>query len=542
MLFGVYDGHGGPRCAKYLEKYLPQSLSMIKDIRHDHEIAAICAHLDRDFLKNQNSDDGSTACVILAQWWDKDRSIPLQDLPNDYNSIDYPAIVLKLLAINVGDSRATIIKSDCAEAIALTKDHKPTDPFESQRIYDAGGYVQSNRVDGSLALSRSFGDKQFKQNESQPFNEQKVICTPDITTHYLTPGEMLIITCDGLFEAENMDYPMFSSITKASKEYYSSISSVPAEHITSYKNLTVKQFNDINNLVKNSKKITNIDTAGIARDLIVKSHEYGSKDNHTCIVIHFNPIPMNPIHPDGYEYIPGPCHSLNPDTTFLRCYRTDINPDVPFDQVIPRISATDYDYMGYCHWRDLMEQFMAALIHKKQHLKRLLSPDSSNSPIKFDSDFEKCNDNRKKDSDDDDDGDGDGDDDHGDDYGHETRSNSNSTQLEDDSRDDDDNDDDNKSNKGGGGGGDDDDDDEDDGALFPTEIPISSQSSQLIPGPNFDENMINLNYPLVYFGQYLPTGSTLMPFYFPMNRTLYPEWLDAFIQHSLSRGDDCDYY
>ena len=35
-----------------------------------------------------------------------------------------------------------------------TKDHKPTDPHERQRITRHGGYIQMNRVNGNLALSR----------------------------------------------------------------------------------------------------------------------------------------------------------------------------------------------------------------------------------------------------------------------------------------------------------------------------------------------------------------------------------------------------
>lgn len=48
------------------------------------------------------------------------------------------------------------------ETIALSHDHKPTDPIERDRIVAAGGMVQIGRVDGQLALSRAFGDRALK--------------------------------------------------------------------------------------------------------------------------------------------------------------------------------------------------------------------------------------------------------------------------------------------------------------------------------------------------------------------------------------------
>ena len=44
----------------------------------------------------------------------------------------------------------------------MTKIHKPTDPDELKRILDLGGSVFVGRVFGMLAVSRAFGDKDFK--------------------------------------------------------------------------------------------------------------------------------------------------------------------------------------------------------------------------------------------------------------------------------------------------------------------------------------------------------------------------------------------
>lgn len=69
----------------------------------------------------------------------------------------------KLYCANAGDSRA--IASKNGTLIQLSHDHKPNNPEEMDRIYNAGGWVEFNRVNGNLALSRALGDFLFKRNQ-----------------------------------------------------------------------------------------------------------------------------------------------------------------------------------------------------------------------------------------------------------------------------------------------------------------------------------------------------------------------------------------
>lgn len=78
----------------------------------------------------------------------------------------------KLYCANAGDSRA--VASRKGQLVPLSSDHKPNNPEEMERIYNAGGWVEFNRVNGNLALSRALGDFLFKRNQTIPAEQQIV--------------------------------------------------------------------------------------------------------------------------------------------------------------------------------------------------------------------------------------------------------------------------------------------------------------------------------------------------------------------------------
>ncbi|CAD8063557.1 unnamed protein product [Paramecium sonneborni] len=117
----------------------------------------------------------------------------------------------QLWTANVGDSRAIMCRNqDGWKAIQLTRDHKPSDEKEKQRIIEAGGRIDSQRdfygnslgpervwlqyIDApGLAMTRSMGDKLGAQ--------AGVISVPEILEYTITPqDQFIIVASDGVWE------------------------------------------------------------------------------------------------------------------------------------------------------------------------------------------------------------------------------------------------------------------------------------------------------------------------------------------------------
>ena len=117
------------------------------------------------------------------------------------------SVVRTLITANIGDSRAILCRNGVA--IALSRDHKPNDPIEYQRIQQLGGTVVWDgevdrmrepipgmgcyRVNGNLALSRVIGDRS---------DRPVVNSDPDITliTLVVPEDEFVVVATDGLWD------------------------------------------------------------------------------------------------------------------------------------------------------------------------------------------------------------------------------------------------------------------------------------------------------------------------------------------------------
>lgn len=178
--FGVFDGHVNENCSAYLEGAFREELDKITEVPiTDKALQDMALKIDREWL-SRGVDGGSTGTFFLVHKTDDN---------------------MHLQVGNVGDSR--VIACVGGECFPLTEDHKPSLDKERQRIYECGGTVQNDRVDGSLAVSRAFGDRDYKQG-SGPELQQKVIALPDVShinMKFNAPGDFVVLCCDGVFES-----------------------------------------------------------------------------------------------------------------------------------------------------------------------------------------------------------------------------------------------------------------------------------------------------------------------------------------------------
>lgn len=115
-----------------------------------------------------------------------------------------------LVCAGAGDSRAVLCRA--GRAMDLSKDHKPADEGERQRIVAAGGRVESipsgsrvqHRVNGNLNLSRAIGDLAFKGQRDLGPDRQVITACPDVTPMPLTPDdEFIVLACDGVWDTKS---------------------------------------------------------------------------------------------------------------------------------------------------------------------------------------------------------------------------------------------------------------------------------------------------------------------------------------------------
>jgi len=204
--FGIFDGHAGFRTAiKSSEKLHVRIVSSLNGLIQENtnlkssqnitssqldfnkfEMAIKDAYFKfdnewREENRNNNTDDksGSTAICCLI---DPER----------------------IYFLNVGDSRAILVSTD-GRILLATKDHKPSDQAERQRIQEAGGTVLIQRVNGSLAVSRALGDFEYKNNSNRRPDQQLVSPEPEVTSFIRStkPDEQIafiVLACDGIWD------------------------------------------------------------------------------------------------------------------------------------------------------------------------------------------------------------------------------------------------------------------------------------------------------------------------------------------------------
>ena len=70
--------------------------------------------------------------------------------------------------VNLGDSRALYSYNDGKKFYQISRDHKPNDPMEKNRIYLAGGSIYQSKINSLNDLIVS-GEQMIERNEKKPF-------------------------------------------------------------------------------------------------------------------------------------------------------------------------------------------------------------------------------------------------------------------------------------------------------------------------------------------------------------------------------------
>lgn len=200
--FGLYDGHGGNGCSDFLRDNLHKFIIGDGHFPKNPQKAIVNGFMkaEKTFLKEcESKSDMSGSCAIIVIILEK-----------------------RCYVANVGDSRAILSGSNGVKTYALSKDHRPGDEKEYQRILQAGGKIyqteyknslfeqgeaQSNLLigplrvfPGKLSVSRTIGDIEAK-SEKYGGNPNVIISTPDIKYFDITDNfDFILIGCDGVFE------------------------------------------------------------------------------------------------------------------------------------------------------------------------------------------------------------------------------------------------------------------------------------------------------------------------------------------------------
>lgn len=242
--FGVFDGHGGHHASAYLAQNLhvnvAESLSSVardlllvveeieadvvesliaKHSSSDEEKEAKSAREERQGLSLKQALDDIVVRTLKACYMKTDKAFISTSMFPQNGSTATTALVLgqRFYCANVGDSRTLLCRN--FQPLLMSQDHKPSREDEAKRIRDAGGFVINNRVMGELAVSRAFGDAEFKkgiqtvieeeglkipaasEGEARNWDQPLVTAEPDIQATTITENDQfLLLACDGLFD------------------------------------------------------------------------------------------------------------------------------------------------------------------------------------------------------------------------------------------------------------------------------------------------------------------------------------------------------
>lgn len=216
-LFAVFDGHGGiaslhnlgQAVALFAQRNFPPLLKTSKAYKEkNYKQALIDVFMEVD--RKLGSEEGREELIkiyseikgkLLANRSISGGSLELDKIADTTGCTACVALITKteIYVANAGDSRCVLAKNGIA--INMSEDHKPELEFERIRIEKAGGFVEENRINSVISLSRALGDLEFKRNKKYKVNEQMIISIPEVRKQKLTNEcDFMILACDGIWD------------------------------------------------------------------------------------------------------------------------------------------------------------------------------------------------------------------------------------------------------------------------------------------------------------------------------------------------------
>jgi serine/threonine protein phosphatase PrpC len=239
-LFALFDGHCGVECAEYVSKHLSYELvesynEKNSELLNEEFFKSSFNKINKNFTQlalSQNIKSGCTACICLMQ---------------DFK---------RLYVAWCGDSQFCLVNKN-GHVKYLTEPHKPNNPKEQERIERGGGTVtcchgaNTWRINSTLAVSRSFGDVVFQENDL-------VICEPDVNIIELDGSEdYFLIGCDGLFEHLDLEKDLVDVLGMMNRS----------------------------DAIESENYVNSRSNCNLAELLVNRAKENGSSDNITCIYV-----------------------------------------------------------------------------------------------------------------------------------------------------------------------------------------------------------------------------------------------------------------
>lgn len=257
--FGVFDGHGdGGISSNYVADHIVQCLTATNEWNKyngethylSQALMKACCDIDVDLkamlhsgssVRNGGSTGvmalitpveiiianvGDSRCILVQKESEKDKDEATNEsklIEEDDNS---SSEVYDESALGVDPQSRLAEDSKQVQTKALTNDHKPNLSEEKIRIEKAGLEVveetfPSGEKEGEMisiwkiqkssrekiAVSRAFGDFDYKTNEDLKMDEQAIISVPDITIHQRNASNdlFLVLACDGVFDVMSND-------------------------------------------------------------------------------------------------------------------------------------------------------------------------------------------------------------------------------------------------------------------------------------------------------------------------------------------------